>query len=476
MPSCFQPDNLVALLLPNSCIEQLWKDSKLLYKLEILNIEGSKNLIKTPDFEMIPNIESLNFEACTKLVDLHPSIAFLRRLKLLNLSNCKRLRSLPTKIGMGYLQKLILQGCSNLKRFPEIDEEMQCLVEFYLDGTGIEELPSSIGHLSNLVLLSLKDCKNLVSLSSSVHGLKCLKFLNLSGCSKIENLPKNLQQVEFLEELGLSETAVIQRGCTDAIALTLPRLLGLSSLTRLNLSYCNLCDGAIPSDICYLSCLETLEISGNNFTILPATITRLSKLHFLQFSDCKLLKALPDLQSSIEALILDGCASFEVFVNPSTESTASIYYPSIGGLRKTHGEFKNAATIIKRFLKQVQKSTFETIRPGSDIPEWFNKRDESSPITIYLPPNIRNDSQWVGDGENQECSEIELTIGLVSAKVKKCGVAMVYEKDLELLKLVTNSIFADNFDDINQDATTVDGSIGSVLKRKYNTVHEEEAG
>ncbi|XVF70260.1 hypothetical protein PTKIN_Ptkin11bG0146700 [Pterospermum kingtungense] len=577
LPSSFQPNNLVALLLPYSYIEQLWKDNRLLYKLKILNLEGSKNLIKTPDFEMIPNIESLNFEACTKLVDLHPSIAFLRRLKLLNLSNCKKLRSLPTKIGMGCLQKLILQGCSNLKRFPEIDGEMQCLVELYLDGTGIEELPSSIGHLSNLVLLSLKDCKNLVSLSSGVHGLKCLKFLNLSGCSKIENLPENLQQVEFLEELDLSESAVrkphsfifqfknlkvlsfkgckgppsklqanllslfkvIQRGCTDAIALTLPRLSGLSSLTRLNLSYCNLCDGTIPSDICYLSCLETLDFSGNNFTSLPTTISRLSKLRFLQLSDCKLLRALPDLQPSVEALILDGCTSFEVFEYQSTECPASIYDPSMGG---------NAATIMKRYLKQAQKLTFGTIGPGSDIPEWFNRRDESSSIMISLPPNIRNDSQWVGIcfcfvfvsdfndaceeeaieykavihsrnspqaefrgflsrrpftrkritkdhlwflhysprdkrfpfnlddtyGENHECTEIELTVGLVSAKVKKTGLYMVYKKHLELLELACNSVSAENFDDINQDATTVDGSIGSILKRKYNTVHEED--
>ncbi|XVF70301.1 hypothetical protein PTKIN_Ptkin11bG0150500 [Pterospermum kingtungense] len=172
MPSCFQPDILVALLLPSSCIEQLWKDNRPLNKLKILNLEGSQNLIKTPDFEIIPNIESLNFEACTKLEDLHPSIAFLRSLKLLNLRNCKRLRRLPTKIGMGCLQKLILRGCSNLKRFPETDGEMKCLVELYLNGTGIEELLSSVGHLNSLVLLNLKDCKNLASLPCSIFHNK----------------------------------------------------------------------------------------------------------------------------------------------------------------------------------------------------------------------------------------------------------------------------------------------------------------
>ncbi|XVF70228.1 hypothetical protein PTKIN_Ptkin11bG0143700 [Pterospermum kingtungense] len=364
LPPCFQPDNLVALLLRHSHIEQLWKDNKPLCKLKLLNLEGSQKLIKTPDFGMIPNIESLNFEDCIKIVDVHPSIAYLRRLKFLNLSNCTGLRNLPVKIGMSSLQKLILRGCSNLKKFPEIDGEMECLVELYLEGTGIEELPSSIGHLSSLVLLNLKDCKNLANLPISVHGLKCLKFLNISGCSKIENLPENLQQVEVLEELDLSETAirkppsfifqfknlkvlsfkgckgppsklhanplslskVIQRGSMDSIALALTRLSGLSSLTRLNLSYCNLWEGAIPSDICCLPCLETLDLSGNNFMSLPETITRLSKLRFLQLSDCKRLKALPDeLVTSVEVLILDGCTLFEIFVDRSTES--SIYYP-----------------------------------------------------------------------------------------------------------------------------------------------------
>ncbi|XVF70310.1 hypothetical protein PTKIN_Ptkin11bG0151400 [Pterospermum kingtungense] len=590
LPSCYQPDNLVALLLPYSCVEQLWKDNRPLYKLKILNLEGSQNLIKTPDFEMIPNIESLTFEDCIKIVDLHPSIAFLRRLKHLNLSNCKRLRNLPTKIGMQCLQKLILRGCSNLKRFPEVDGEMKCLVELYLDGTGIEELPYSIGHLSSLVLLNLKDCKNLASLPSSVRGLKCLKFLNLSGCSKIENLPENLEQIEFLEELDLSETAVrkpqsfifqfknlkvlsfkgckgppsklqanllslfkvIQGGSMDSVALTLPRLSDVSSLTRLNLSHCNLWEGTLPSDICCLSSLETLDLSGNNFMSLPATITRLSKLRFLQLSDCKRLKALPGLLTNVEVLILDGCTSFEIFTNPSTES--SIYYPSMFALSKNPRVLKNAVTLMKRVLKicHKKKSTYGVIIPGSEIPEWYSTSDESS-IKIALPPCIRNDSRWAGvnlcfvfvsavnddndaceeeaieykavihnmnsrqaefhgflsgrpftrkrlmkdhlwfhsfsrekifsffsdntDEENQECTEIELTIGLVSAKVKKCGVAMHYKKDLELLELVSNSISAENFDDISQDATNDRGLLagnGSILKRKYNTVQEEE--
>ncbi|XVF78473.1 hypothetical protein PTKIN_Ptkin14bG0136400 [Pterospermum kingtungense] len=412
LPSGFQQDNFVALLLPYSRIQQLWKGNKPLYKLKCVNLKGSLNLIKTPDFTMAPNLESLILEGCTRIVDVHPSIGALSKLKVLNLRGCKRLQSLPPKIGMEFLETLVLSGCSNLKsfpeidremenlleihldrtgvrklpssirhlsglkllklrdckslrrlptqivgmkslekiilsgcssleRFPEIDGEMKCLVELYLDGTGIEELPPSFGRLSNLVLLNLKDCSKLGSLPSSIDGCKFLKSLNLSGCHKIETLPENLHKVEYLEELDLSETAirmppsfifqfkklkdlsfdgckgpplklqsnspsdlfkVLQRGSMDSIALRLPPLSGLSSLKVLKLSDCNLSEGAIPGDICCLSSLRTLDLSGNNFMYLPATLGRLPKLRFLQLSDCRRLKALPDVKTSIKKL------------------------------------------------------------------------------------------------------------------------------------------------------------------------------
>ncbi|TYI03631.1 hypothetical protein ES332_A11G353200v1 [Gossypium tomentosum] len=161
LPSKFQPDNLVVLLLPYSRIEQLWKGNRPLYKLKIIKLKGSQNLIKTPDFTTAPYLEVLIMEGCTRLVDVHPSLRVLKRLQLLNLRDCKSLRSLPTKIGMESLETLILSGCSNLARFPEIDGKME-------------------------------------------H----LKSLDRSGCYKVEYLPENLHQAQFLEELDLSKTAI----------------------------------------------------------------------------------------------------------------------------------------------------------------------------------------------------------------------------------------------------------------------------
>ncbi|TYG96443.1 hypothetical protein ES288_A11G351000v1 [Gossypium darwinii] len=255
LPSSFQPDNLVALLLPYSHIKQLWKGNRPLYKLKIINLKGSQNLIKTPDFTTASNLEVLILKGCAKLVDLHPSIGVLKSLKLLNLRDCKSLRSLLTKIEMESLEALILSGCSSLVRFPDIDEKMERL-----------------------------------------------KTLDLSGCYRVENLLENLQQSKFRPNLS-SLFKVFQGKRTTPMASMLPLLSGLSSLRRLNLRDCNLCEGDILRDISGLSSLIDLDLSGNNFSSIPASLIGLSKLGFLTLSNCNMCTlGEADIQSYISGL------------------------------------------------------------------------------------------------------------------------------------------------------------------------------
>ncbi|GMI79713.1 hypothetical protein like AT5G36930 [Hibiscus trionum] len=341
LPPSFQPDNLVALLLPYSGIEQLWKRNTPLYKLKVLNLKGSENLIKTPDFTTAPNLETLILEGCIRIVHVHPSIGVLSRLKLLNLRSCKSLRNLPTKIGIVSLETLIL-----------------------------------------------KDCRNLTSLPSSIGGCKCLKTLDLSGCYKVENLPLNLQHVELLEELDLSETAiakppsfifqlknlkvlslnrlkgpscklgpnlpslfrVFQRGRMESVPLVLHSLSGLSSLRELKLRNCNLGEGDIPSDISCLSSLEKLELGGNNFLGLPVSITEFPRLQYLGLSNSREFKTLAD---------------------------------------------PGASLVLKKRVAYLRKS-FDVVVPGGEIPKWFSHQTVDSSIKIPLPSNIRNDGRWMG--------------------------------------------------------------------------------
>ncbi|KAH1120914.1 hypothetical protein J1N35_004074 [Gossypium stocksii] len=395
-PSSFQPEKLVALLLPYSCIQKLWKSDMPLHKLKLVDLTGSRNLVKTPDFKMVPNLESLVLEG-TGIADFHPSIKFLIRLKLLNLRNCKSLRSFPSKIGKEALETLILSGCSNIKWIPEIVGEMECGCEF-------------------------------------------LTTLVLSGCSSLENLPENLQQIKSLEELDLSKTAITTppsfifhmknlkflsfRGCKGApprvraywpfissatkspswncTTLRLPATMsGLSTLKKLDLCDCNLDEGAIPNDICSLSSLVILLLSDNNFTTLPATLSRLSKLTSLWLTDCKRLKSLPELLLGIK-LWVDGCASWEVVEQSTTAcpSTLSGYICAFNCFKLA--EVNNAVTMLKTRLKTVanaRKKLYDIFIPGSEIPIWFSSQTDGSSKSItkmQLPPNFLNDTQFLG--------------------------------------------------------------------------------
>ena len=220
-------------------------------------MKKSLKLIETPDFNKIPNLEKLVLKGCINLRSLHPSIGVHKKLTFLNLKGCKNLRSLPSKFEIECLKILIFSGCSNLKRIPEFGENMKSVLELYLDGTAITKLPTSIENLTALVSLNVKDCKNLMSLPSTFFNMKWLKDLNLSECS---NLLENLVTEKSAEEVGVGGTATRLMPHSNVLFQTLKKLafggfkprspnrmgllstslLSLCSLTRLNLSYCNL--------------------------------------------------------------------------------------------------------------------------------------------------------------------------------------------------------------------------------------------
>ncbi|XP_031275390.1 TMV resistance protein N-like [Pistacia vera] len=159
LPSNFQHNKLFELNMCYSHIKQLWKGVEHLNQLTIINLSHSTYLTETPDFTGASNLKRLIFDGCTSLSFVHPSIGLLKKLILLNLKDCKQLRSLRAKIEWESLEVLILSGCSKLGKLPEDLGRAVSLKNLDLGGTAISQPPFSIVLLKNLEQLSFHGCK-----------------------------------------------------------------------------------------------------------------------------------------------------------------------------------------------------------------------------------------------------------------------------------------------------------------------------
>ncbi|XP_031280649.1 disease resistance-like protein DSC1 [Pistacia vera] len=175
----------------------------------------------------------------------------LVNLKHIDLSYSKHLRSVPDLSLIPNLESLILEGCTNLH------------LSF-----------SSNHNVNKLVLLNLRECKNLNRLSIGTHW-KYLRKLILSNCS-------NLKTVSYIphtvEELYVDGTAIKE----------LPPLKDLSKLEILNLKDCS------------------------RLVSLPESTCELKSLRQVILSNCSNLKTIPYIPCAVEELYLDGTAIKEL--------------------------------------------------------------------------------------------------------------------------------------------------------------------
>jgi Leucine-rich repeat (LRR) protein len=318
-------------------------------KLKYLNMAFSKNLKRLPDFSGVPNLEKLILKGCESLTEVHPSLVHHKKVVLVNLQDCNSLKSLPGKLEMSSLKKLILSGCCEFRFLPEFGRKMENLSILALEGTAIRKLPSSLGCLVGLTHLNLKDCKTLVCLPDTIHGLNSLIILEISGCSKLYTLPDGLKEIKSLEELHANDTAIDELpssiffldslkilsfvGCKGPLAKSMnsflpfnwmfgsqpastgfrfpTSVLSFPSLKHLNLSYCNLSEESIPDYFCHLSSLDSLNLTGNNFVIIPNSISKLSRMRFLTLNCCQKLQLLPELPSSMTELDASNCGALK---------------------------------------------------------------------------------------------------------------------------------------------------------------------
>ena len=202
-------EGLGELDLTGTAIKELPSSIGRLTSLTSLNISDCKNLVRLPStICSLKSLKSLDLSR-TAIKELPSSIERLTSLTSLNILDCKNLVCLPnTTCGFKFHGALNLSKCLRFKNLPENPWIIKGLWKLDLSRTAIEGLPSSIEHLTNLTLLTLRHCVNLVRLPSTICSLKLLNSLDLFGCLKFDNLPENIGNMEGLEVLNLCWTAI----------------------------------------------------------------------------------------------------------------------------------------------------------------------------------------------------------------------------------------------------------------------------
>ncbi|KAJ8759129.1 hypothetical protein K2173_004136 [Erythroxylum novogranatense] len=379
LPPNFQPENLAVLQLPNSNFKQLW------------NRAEEDSLLSQVKYGIVNSF---------------------RRLTSLSLVQNKSITRLPNdKSGfLEALEVLDLSDCSNLNTFPEISNNIK---QLYLCNTAIKQVSSSsVELLSKLTHLHMRNCKELESLPSNFFSkLTSLSGLYLSGCSRLKMLPEILDPTRDLVFLSLRETAIEKLPsfigiCNRNWCIDMSNCLKLAFYPRisencfsedifwaksLNLSNCNLRE--LPEDLSFLSFVESLDLSENDFERIPATFKQLSQLKSLYIRKCSRLLSLPELPSNVCIIFADNCSSLKeiwTLKQLPLDSQMTIYFFYLSNCWKLDEE--ECQEVVYALLRNYTRSQmreslayFELIYPGSRIPEWVKYQNMGDSIQIHLP-------------------------------------------------------------------------------------------
>ncbi|CAI9287208.1 unnamed protein product [Lactuca saligna] len=235
IPCDISLEKLVVLDMSYSKLKRVWDDFKFIGTLKILNLSYSVELIKTPDFGGLPGLESLILKGCVRLKKVEESIAYLKELVLLDLTNCRSLGEFPCLPSS--LVSLRMSGCQNLgvlKRvqclesvssfpvlqdvnlsycnlldnsFPNDWSSLVSLVNVNIDGNNVTSLPKCIQTLPEILTLSVERCskiQSILSLPTSVFALyishnESLQKVNLSQNSGIVVSHVNCKNLYHME-------------------------------------------------------------------------------------------------------------------------------------------------------------------------------------------------------------------------------------------------------------------------------------
>ena len=256
--------------------------------LETLDLSYCTELVTVHEL-CAPNLEKLILSSCYKLVSVLESVGFLDRLQEWSLQACVSLQNLPNNLRLKSLEHFDLYGCSKLEKFPNIlHQEMKRLETLDLAKSGIREVPSSIGYLTQLTGLRLDGCHNLRDLPDSIYKLQMLHHFKFDS----GKLRPPCNSFDGLSEYGFPRLRELRFGGY--------RIFGecgskLEFLIKPN----------------YFPVLSHLDLSGTDIVSIPESLNRFTTLETLDITNCLQLRQILGFPQSVRNLFASYCRSLD---------------------------------------------------------------------------------------------------------------------------------------------------------------------
>ncbi|KAK1386722.1 Disease resistance protein [Heracleum sosnowskyi] len=361
-----------------------------LTELMVLDLSDSTSLSSIKDKHLLSKMALHTINLSNTRIKIIPIIKDLENLTHLFLSDCTEMGRLR---GMASLDKLLVLGLSNSKKFKEFHDQslgtMTALKVIDLSGCSINRLPANI---SNPSYLYLRGCPRLKKLFS-LEILKALEVLDVSGSSRlVEVEPDFFKQLTVLRVLNLSKT----------IVKSLPSVSSLFSLRELLISHCAALEELKGLDS--LKQLEVIDLSHCSAlkSIDDNSFQHMSRLQMLDLSYTK-IKTLPSLSraNSLRRLILKKCTNLELGPLPNLSKIVEL---NLSSVRLVDGDANFVDSMCELEILDLSETNLEHL-PSMSKHKFLNQ--------LYLR-GCQHLNEVIGLGELTELEILDLSGTAVS--------------------------------------------------------------
>nr|BBC44085.1 predicted putative disease resistance RPP13-like protein 1 [Malus domestica] len=307
-------------------------------KLEFLELNNCENLLKLPKgLNKLSSLQELRIHECSSLVSF-PDVGLPPSLKDIEIRECHSLIYFAKFQIPQNLRRIEIRKCKSLKSL--VDEEAvgsswsssshSCLE--YLSIKGCESLTSLSlsGQLPRtLKHLEIENCDRLELIAGDGffrdNTNDCLEDIKIKNCQNLKSLPDGLCHLSNLQMLTIRE-------CGSLVFI--PRLSGGRSASNLREIYIKDCEKleALPEDIHNLNSLEELRIDYREGLTFPPNLT------FLEIKKVKRCKSLWELEwglhrlTSLRFLWINGKDPDTVSFPPEMVRMETLFPKSLTGL------------------------------------------------------------------------------------------------------------------------------------------------